>query len=101
MAVRVGAGGPLNESASRPYFSMDELLKNAPIDSSIQVPEELAIQPAPAVAPTPVTPVTPVTTPAVTPVTPSTPESGPEVTTTPASSPESQGTETGNPNGLW
>ena len=103
MAVRVGAGGPLNESASRPYFSMEELLESAPVDNSIQVPEELAVQPAPTTpAVTPVTtPVT--TTPAVTPVTPVVPESQPEVD--PVSTPVTpQGTDTGNPasgSGLW
>ena len=44
MAVRVGAAGPLNESASRPYFAMSEILDNGPVDNSIVVPEELAIQ---------------------------------------------------------
>ncbi|MEM9137924.1 MAG: COP23 domain-containing protein [Cyanobacteria bacterium P01_F01_bin.42] len=42
MAVRIGSAGPLNESAAREYVDIQQFLKTAPVDSSIEVPGQTA-----------------------------------------------------------
>ena len=85
MAVRTGAAGPLNESAARTYIDINNLLKTAPVDSSIVVPGQTTTeQPTTESVETAVTPVKTPDTPSTTqpvqlvepPTTPETPAQG-------------------------
>lgn len=56
MAVRTGSSGPLNESAAREYIDVNELLNTAPVDSSIDVPADTAVETPEPVETTAITP---------------------------------------------
>ncbi len=95
MAVRVGAAGPLNESGARTYIDVKELLETAPVDTSIVVPEETAIEPTLPVQPAPATQPTPS-------VPEATETEGPtETTVTPEVPPVQPGTPSETPGSLW